>query len=89
MNPVWVRTLSFIGLVAAGTLVVRGLSDWTTAFGFAASAEREGQRVSRCGVGDRPGIDVDLSDLIIRGTGLAGPRRESAAWLIIPNVAAA
>jgi two-component system phosphate regulon sensor histidine kinase PhoR len=38
MNPVWVRTLSFIGLVAVGTLVVRGLSDWTTAFGFAASA---------------------------------------------------
>ncbi len=38
MNPVWVRTLSFIGLVALGTLVVRGLSDWTTAFGFAAAA---------------------------------------------------
>ena len=38
MNPVWVRTLSFIGLVAIGMLVVRALSDWTTAFGFAAAA---------------------------------------------------
>lgn len=38
MNPVWVRTFSFIGLVAIGTLIVRGLSDWTTALGFAAAA---------------------------------------------------
>jgi len=38
MNPVWVRTFSFIGIVAAGTLAVRGLSDWTTALGFAAAA---------------------------------------------------
>ncbi len=38
MNPVWIRTLSFIGLVALGTLVVRVLSDWTTAFAFAAIA---------------------------------------------------
>ncbi len=38
MNPVWVRTFSFIGVVAVATLVVRGLSDWTTAFGFAAAA---------------------------------------------------
>ena len=38
MNPVWVRTLTFIGIVAVGTLVVRGLSDWTTAFAFAAAA---------------------------------------------------
>jgi two-component system phosphate regulon sensor histidine kinase PhoR len=38
MNPVWVRTFSFIGLVALGTLIVRGLSDWTTAFGFASVA---------------------------------------------------
>jgi two-component system, OmpR family, phosphate regulon sensor histidine kinase PhoR len=38
MNPVWIRTLSFIGVVAIGMLVVRGLSDWTTAFGFAAAA---------------------------------------------------
>ncbi|MEO8936707.1 MAG: phosphate regulon sensor histidine kinase PhoR [Burkholderiaceae bacterium] len=38
MNPVWVRTLSFLAIIALGTLVVRGLSDWTTAFGFAAVA---------------------------------------------------
>ena len=38
MNPVWVRTLSFIGMVAVGTLIVRGLSDWVTAFGFAIAA---------------------------------------------------
>ena len=38
MNPVWVRTLSFIGIVAVGMLIVRGLSDWTTAFGFVAGA---------------------------------------------------
>ena len=37
MNPVWVRTFSFIGMVAVGTLAVRGLSDWTTALGFAAA----------------------------------------------------
>ena len=37
MNPVWVRTLSFIGVVAIGSLIVRGLSDWTTALGFAAA----------------------------------------------------
>ena len=37
MNPVWVRTFSFIAIVAVGTLVVRGLSDWTTALGFAAA----------------------------------------------------
>lgn len=35
MNPVWVRTFSFLGMVAVGTLVVRGLSDWVSAFGFA------------------------------------------------------
>jgi two-component system, OmpR family, phosphate regulon sensor histidine kinase PhoR len=38
MNPVWVRTLSFLGLVALGALAVRGLSDWQTAFAFAAAA---------------------------------------------------
>jgi two-component system phosphate regulon sensor histidine kinase PhoR len=35
MHPVWVRTLTFIGLVAVGMVLVRVLSDWTTAFGFA------------------------------------------------------
>ena len=35
MNPVWTRTLFFIAMAAVGTLVVRGLSDWVTAFGFA------------------------------------------------------
>ncbi len=38
MNPVWSRTLSFIGLVALGTLLVRALSDWTNALGFASIA---------------------------------------------------
>ena len=38
MNAVWVRTLSFVGVVAAGALAVRGLSDWTTALGFATAA---------------------------------------------------
>ena len=38
MHPVWVRTLTFIGLVAVGMLLVRVLSDWTTALGFATSA---------------------------------------------------
>jgi two-component system phosphate regulon sensor histidine kinase PhoR len=38
MNPVWVRTLSFLGLVAIGSLVVRALSDWTTALGFVSIA---------------------------------------------------
>ena len=38
MNPVWVRTFFFIGIIAVGTLIVRGLSDWTTAFAFAAVA---------------------------------------------------
>ena len=38
MNPVWVRTFSFIGIVAVATLAVRGLSDWTTAFAFATAA---------------------------------------------------
>ncbi len=36
MNPVWVRTFTFIGLVAVGMLAVRVLSDWTTAFAFVA-----------------------------------------------------
>ena len=35
MNAVWVRTLFFIGAVAIVTLIVRALSDWTTAFAFA------------------------------------------------------
>ena len=38
MNPVWVRTLTFLGLIALGMLVVRALSDWTTAYGFATVA---------------------------------------------------
>ncbi len=38
MNPVWIRTLSFVGLVALGMLVVRVLSDWPTGFAFAAIA---------------------------------------------------
>ncbi len=38
MNAVWVRTWSFLLVVALGTLAVRGLSDWTTALGFAAAA---------------------------------------------------
>ena len=37
MNAVWVRTLFFIGAVAVVTLIVRALSDWTTAFAFAAA----------------------------------------------------
>ena len=37
MNPVWVRTFTFIGIIAIGMLAVRALSDWTTAFGFAAA----------------------------------------------------
>jgi two-component system, OmpR family, phosphate regulon sensor histidine kinase PhoR len=36
MNAVWTRTLAFSGAVVVGTLVVRVLSDWTTAFAFAA-----------------------------------------------------
>lgn len=38
MNPVWVRTFFFLGSTGAGMLIVRGLSDWTTAFAFAAIA---------------------------------------------------
>jgi two-component system, OmpR family, phosphate regulon sensor histidine kinase PhoR len=38
MNPVWVRSLLFLGAVALGTLFVRALSDWSTAFGFATIA---------------------------------------------------
>jgi two-component system phosphate regulon sensor histidine kinase PhoR len=39
MNPVWVRSLFFLGLVALGMLFVRVLSGaWSTAFAFAASA---------------------------------------------------
>ncbi len=38
MNPVWIRTLTFVALIALGTLVVRALSDWTTAFAFATIA---------------------------------------------------
>ncbi len=37
MNAVWVRTLFFLGAVALVTLIVRVLSDWTTAFAFAAT----------------------------------------------------
>ena len=36
MNPVWVRTLFFLGMVVLGMLLVRVLSDWTSAFAFAA-----------------------------------------------------
>ncbi len=35
MNAVWARTLTFVGVVAAGTLVVRALSDLDTALLFA------------------------------------------------------
>ena len=38
MNAVWVKTFFFIGAVAIVTLIVRALSDWTTAFAFAAVA---------------------------------------------------
>lgn len=34
MNAVWVRTLFFLGAVAVVGLIVRALSDWTTAFAF-------------------------------------------------------
>jgi two-component system phosphate regulon sensor histidine kinase PhoR len=37
MNAVWTRTLAFSGAVLVGMLVVRALSDWTTAFAFAAA----------------------------------------------------
>lgn len=38
MNAVWARTLTFVVAVALGMGVVRALSDWTTALGFAAVA---------------------------------------------------
>ena len=38
MNPVWIRTLSFLGVVALGMLLVRALSDWSAAYAFAAAA---------------------------------------------------
>jgi two-component system phosphate regulon sensor histidine kinase PhoR len=72
MNPVWTRTLSFIGLVAVGTLIVRGLSDWTTAFGFAAVALA--LRYIRDAVHLR-----DLSSWSRREAGATLPR-SSGAW---------
>ena len=36
MNPVWVRTFFFLVMVALGMLLVRVLSDWSSAFAFAA-----------------------------------------------------